>query len=276
MEKIPTFMLIGSGFIMPRHADAIHSVGGKILEIVNTAHYGHEWERKLIQSRAHYVSILTPNHLHAEIAARAIFENKTVLSEKPLGISSQEIARLIDEEKKGARIFTVLQLRHHPLVKKLKQQIDLAREYEVTLDISVYRDAAYYSGWKGNAAQSGGILFNLGSHYFDLITYLFGMPEKVTSVEGDEKTMQGILEGKNFHCDWRISTDAPRDDQKRIFRLNGHNCNFSSKDNLSYENLHYYVYKDLIEGKGALPSEVLPSTFLIESIYDAFKKRRTI
>lgn len=168
-------------------------------------------------------------------------------------------------------MFTVLQLRHHPLVKKLEREINPEEDHEITININVYRDPKYYSGWKGDKNRSGGILFNLGSHYFDLLVHLFGIPEKILAVEGTEKTMEGILEGKNFLCNWRISTGATQKDQQRIFQIDRQNYNFSSKDNLSYENLHRSVYEDFIQGKGVTPSEALPSTSLIENIYSAFK-----
>jgi len=35
MKNKPTFSLIGTGFIMPRHAEAIDFVGGTIIDVVN-------------------------------------------------------------------------------------------------------------------------------------------------------------------------------------------------------------------------------------------------
>ena len=45
--------------------------------------------------------------------------------------------------------------------------------------------------------------------------------------------------------------------------------NFSSKDNLSYENLHTFVYQDLMDKKGIISEEALKSIELVEKLYNA-------
>jgi predicted dehydrogenase len=64
---------------------------------------------------------------------------------------------------------------------------------EVEMDISVYRDDKYYSGWKGKRERSGGPLFNLGVHYFDLLLYIFGDAKNVSVSYLDEKTGKGNI-----------------------------------------------------------------------------------
>lgn len=44
MNKIPTFSLIGTGFIMPRHAEAIDFIGGKIIDVVNEYQGQNAWK----------------------------------------------------------------------------------------------------------------------------------------------------------------------------------------------------------------------------------------
>lgn len=272
MKKEPGFVLIGTGFIMPRHVEAINAIGGKIKDVVNTAYGEYLFEDVIKHTSAENVVILAPNHFHRAMVRNALYWGKSVLCEKPLGISTKEVEDIIELEKTSkGKVFTVLQLRHHPLVKRLEREIDPEDDHEITIYINVFRDQKYYSGWKGDDRKSGGILFNLGSHYFDLLVHLFGVPEKILAVEGTEKTMEGILEGKNFLCNWRISTDATQKEQQRVFQIDGQNYNFSSKDNLSYESLHRSVYEDFIQGKGIAPSEVLPATLLIENIYGIFK-----
>ncbi|MDP3956854.1 MAG: Gfo/Idh/MocA family oxidoreductase, partial [bacterium] len=164
-------------------------------------------------------------------------------------------------------IFSVLQLKYHPMVKELKEKLDPLKNHEVEMDISVYRDPPYYAGWKGTLTRSGGILFNLGIHYFDLLVHLFGTPTSVGDINYTPKTASGSFAGKNFTCNWRVSTDERRDNQRRVFKIDGVAYNFSSKDNLAYENLHRDVYRDLLEGKGITPAEALPAIELIENLY---------
>ena len=257
------FSLIGTGFIMPRHAQAIIEMGGEICDMVNDSQSETAWKKMIETTNADCIVILTPNDLHFEMAMKAIECGKIVLCEKPLTINLKEAKTL--EQKPN--VFSVLQLRHHPLVKKLKSEINKNNKYNIEMDISVYRDENYYKGWKGKEERSGGVLFNLGSHYFDLLLYLFGEAKSIRTNFINNKTGQGVIEGENYICNWKVSTDEKRDNQRRVFKINGVDYNFSSQDNLSYENLHRFVYEDLLEKKGITPSDAIPSIELIEKIY---------
>jgi len=261
------FSLIGSGFIMPRHAEAIYHVGGKIIDVVNTAHGNDEWMRAVENPDADCIVVLTPNDLHFPIAEAAASRGKIVLCEKPLSLTADHVMRLAGMEN----VFSVLQLRHHPLVETLRAGMREGDFYGIRMDISVYRDPGYYEGWKGNKARSGGILFNLGSHYFDLLLHLFGAPEQIIGTSGNDREMAGTIIGTNWACDWHLSTDTRRDEQRRVFTVNDVPYNFSSQDNLSYENLHRKVYEDLVQGKGVRPGDVLACTELISSLYAGAK-----
>ncbi|MCX6779486.1 MAG: Gfo/Idh/MocA family oxidoreductase [Candidatus Magasanikbacteria bacterium] len=139
------------------------------------------------------------------------------------------------------------------------------------MDISVYRDEKYYQSWKGQKERSGGVLFNLGIHYFDLLLYLFGQPRKIQTDFLDDQTGTGVIEGDNFICRWKVSTGERRDNQKRLFKINGVDYNFSSQDNLSYENLHRNVYQDLVKNVGITPKEASVSIKLVEDLYSSYK-----
>lgn len=260
------FSIIGTGFIFPSHIQAIRDIGGKIRDIVNDAHGQDTWKDMIKNTDADCIVVLTPNDLHFEMIMASIEQGKIVLCEKPLVIKSEHARILLEKPD----IFTVLQLRHHPLVKKLKSEINEKENYEINMDISVYRDENYYKSWKGQKERSGGVLFNLGIHYFDLLLYLFGKAKKIKTSFLDDKTGEGIIEGDNYICNWRLSTDEKRENQRRIFKINGKDYNFSSKDNLSFENLHVFVYQDLLNKKGILPGETLKSIELVEKIYKSY------
>jgi UDP-N-acetyl-2-amino-2-deoxyglucuronate dehydrogenase len=251
---------------MPRHVEAINQINGKIVDIINDFRSPDAWKEIVKKPEVDCIVVLTPNDLHFEIAKKAAEEGKIVLCEKPLAIRSEHVKELSVFKD----IYTVLQLRHHPEVREIKKIVSFNQNYEIKMDISVYRDSDYYKSWKGKKERSGGILFNLGVHYFDLLIYLFGAPIDFRTKEISEKNGEGIIKGNNYVCSWRISTNASRKEQKRIFEINGRNYNFSSKDNLSYENLHRFVYRDLLEGKGVTPDEAFRSINLIENLYDKY------
>jgi len=262
------FAIIGTGFIFRTHVQAITQIGGQIIDVVSKSNGEKAWKNLIEQTKADCIVILTPNDLHFEMVKFASERGKIVLSEKPLTIKSGEAKILVESQN----IFTVLQLRYHPFAKKLKLEIAKDKNYEIEMDISVHRDLEYYKTWKGIPERSGGVLFNLGIHYFDLLLYLFGKPIEVSTNFLNAKTGIGIIKGENYLCHWKVSTDAKQNTQRRVFKINGVNYNFSSKENLAYENLHYFVYKDLLRKKGVTPKEVLPSIELIEKLYASYKK----
>ena len=272
--KFMKFAIIGRGFIYNLHEEAISKIGGEIVDVVDESSGPNTWKEMVKNTDADCIVILAPNNLHFEMAKYSAENGKTVLCEKPLTIKSEE-ARILMEYPS---IFTVCQLRYHPLAKKIKLALyrnevsgagSEMKEGEsvIEMDISVHRDESYWKSWKGMSDRSGGILFNLGIHYFDLLLYLFGEPTEISTHSLTDRMAEGTIKGKNYLCNWRISAEAPQDGQRRIFKINGVNYGFSSK-----ENLHLHVYKDLLEKKGIIPEEALKSIELIEKINENFKK----
>lgn len=259
------FAIIGKGFIYPRHVQAIKSINGEIVEAISLEDGENAWKEMIKNTSADCIVVLTPNDLHYPMCKLALDCRKKVICEKPISITTKDCIDLQNYEN----IFVVLQLRHHPLAKELKENIKPENKYEIEMDISVYRDKKYYDSWKGQTARSGGVLFNLGSHYFDMLLYLFGDVKKISDVKINDKTGSGILEGDNYICRFKVSTDEPQTSQRRVFKINGKDYNFSSQDNLSYEDLHKFVYQDFVEGKGITPKEALKSIELIEKIYQS-------
>jgi len=259
------FSIIGTGFIMPRHVDAINKVGGKIRNIVNDAYNDKDWETMVEKTDADYIVILTPNDLHFEMILKSLEQGKKVLCEKPLVVNYSHAKELVKLDENN--IFTVLQLRYHPLVNKMKSEIGEGK-HDIEIDISVYRDQKYHNGWKGRRERSGGICFNLGIHYFDTFLCLFGKPEKTTTSLLADRVAEGTMESDNYNCRWRVSTNEKRETQRRLFKIDGKEYNFSSQDNLSYENLHHFVYRDLLKGKGLSSAEALKSIELVEALYN--------
>ncbi len=252
------FGIIGTGFIFRKHVQAIYETDGKIVDVVDSSHGSEAWREIIQNPEVECVVILAPNDLHFAMTKFSAEKNKMVLCEKPLVLSSAE-AKILTQKP---NIFTVCQLRYHPLVKKLKSEIRKDKKYEIEIDISVHRDEDYWKTWKGEAQRTGGILFNIGIHYFDLLLHLFGKAQRILTQSLTEKTGSGVIEGENFICRWQISAEVPKETQRRVFKINGVPYDFSSK-----ENLHAYVYQDLLNKKGVTPEDALPSIELIEKIY---------
>jgi len=252
------FAIIGKGFIYNLHAEAVAKIGGEIADVIDESDGGDAWKEIVKKTKADCIVILAPNHLHFKMAKFSAENGKIILCEKPLALKSEQIKALAEY----SNIFTVYQLRYHPLVKKLKSEIKEDKNYQIEMNISVHRDEDYWKGWKGIEEKSGGIFVNLGIHYFDLLLYLFGEPTKISNQLLTARIGQGNISGENYSCNWKIDTEAEKDAQCRLFEINGVNYDFWSKDNL-----HFYVYKDLLEKKGITPGEAIKSIELIEKIY---------
>lgn len=263
---------MGLGYISPRHFDAIEHVGGKVLITCDLD------KGKAKEGIPHYtqfefmaadpawdkvdtVVICTPNDTHLKIAEWAIKKGRKVICEKPLAIESKELVRFA-----GVRdIFCVLQLRHHKVMEELKK---ISVE-EMELHVAVKRDKSYWEGWKGKEERSGGILFNIGVHYFDALLELLGDNcHEVTKEIRTRKKIAGSMRFFNVPKPVRFSVSVDHDDdvQDRYLLVNGTKYRFSDKDNLSQEDLHRKVYEEFMEGRGVRPGDLIPLTRFVEKL----------
>lgn len=270
----PKFALIGNGFVAKRHVDAIKHVDGELVAIVDIdkekridgiplyTYYKFLSADKTWDDITH-ISICTPNYLHAEMSRWFLERGKTVLCEKPLGLSVSEIESLEKYEK----LFTVLQLRHHPIMDEMKKYIE-SGVTDVSLHIKVKRPPTFWTGWQGNDLKSGGILFILGIHYFDALMNLFGDVVSVKKTTHLPNLVVGsvLLSKFDKEIPFTIAIDDTDVDQDRYIMIDGNKYRFSNKDNLSMEGLHDNVYRDLMNGTGVKPLDLVGVTKLIELI----------
>ena len=254
------FAVIGLGFIANRHIAAIERTGNKVIWTCDPDEskrkdypFVKNWRDLLEVKEIDAVSICTPNDLHYEIAKSFAEKGKKVLCEKPLTISS--------EDKLPDNVFTVLQLRHHPDLNKIKIGKSLH------LFVQVKRDDSYWYSWKGDEKRSGGILFNLGIHYFDILIHLLGNDYEVLKSRHNACSASGIIKFKDTIATYKIQISKTDKGQARYIESGGSRTNFSDKDNLSYEDLHVKVYEDFIINKGVKPEEANKSIKLVEKLY---------
>ena len=271
-KQKPTFAVIGLGFIADRHIASIAQVGGELVMAcdidadkehkANGAAFFTNWEdmykTPFFQEGVDYVVICTPNYLHSAMATVAAGLGKTVLVEKPLALELKDVFAM--RRHFPENIFNVVQLRDHPDIKKLHRKRKHLTEAEFIVDI--HRGDWYFDTWKGNDAESGGLLFNIGVHYFDLLIHFFGKPTGHKLFYSMPKKAEGEVHFKNANAKWKLSIDASQDNQRRSFMVNGQTINLTNH----IETLHVEVYKKLLAGKGVPISEVVPVIKLISSL----------
>ena len=93
------FSLTSTGFIMPTHIDAIMQTGGGITGL---------------NTKEDCVVVNSPNYLHYRHIKEYL--DTIILCEKPLVINSEQARELAEYDN----IYTVLQLRYHPLLKEIE------------------------------------------------------------------------------------------------------------------------------------------------------------
>ena len=80
-----------------------------------------------------YLSV-SPNYLHDSHIRLSLRNNCNVICEKPLVLKSEHLNMLSELEKRyDKRIYTILQLRHHPVIMKMKQELTNNIKHKVTL-----------------------------------------------------------------------------------------------------------------------------------------------
>ncbi len=274
------FALIGSaGYIADRHMKAIKETGnvlicatdrfdvmGRIdsffpdaeffLEIENLDKYMDDLRRD--GNPIDYVSICTPNYMHPSHIRFALRNGANAICEKPLVIFPEDMRIIKDiEAETGRRVFTVLQLRYHPAILALKREIEAAGSqiHEIDLSYITTRGKWYSKSWKGDVLKSGGIATNIGIHFFDMITWIFGgVKENIVHFYGPDKAA-GFLQLEKARVRWFLSldyNDLPIQATSRGMRtyrsitVNGKEIEFSG----GFTDLHTITYQNILNGNG--------------------------
>jgi UDP-N-acetyl-2-amino-2-deoxyglucuronate dehydrogenase len=154
-----------------------------------------EWSRKnnvtayydlddmLTREPLDLVSVNAPNGLHPSLAAKVAERGIHVLCEKPLAMRLKDADALIDLcDRKGVRLFSVLQNRFNSTNQLLKRAVDhgrFGRLLTVNVTMRWHRDLKYYlddDGWRSRHDLAGGAFTNQAIHYVDIMQWLVGAP----------------------------------------------------------------------------------------------------
>jgi UDP-N-acetyl-2-amino-2-deoxyglucuronate dehydrogenase len=291
------FALIGAaGYIAPRHLQAIKDTGNNLVAALDKfdsvgimdSYFPHadfftEFERfdrhidklKRIGQKIDYVSICSPNYLHDSHIRFALRHHADAICEKPLVLNPWNVDALSDIEKEtGKRVYTILQLRLHPNIIQLKEEVEAApadKIFDVNLNYITSRGKWYHHSWKGDEMKSGGIATNIGIHFFDMLLWVFGglKEMKINSYENDKAS--GYLELKKARVNWMLSineNDVPAEAKskgKRTFRslkMNGNEIEFSD----GFTELHTKSYAEILAGHGFGLEDARPSIELAHQI----------
>lgn len=296
------FALIGAaGYVAPRHMKAIKETGQNLVAAVDPddsvgiidsyfpdAAFFTEFERfdrhsEMLrragkESRIHYVSICSPNYLHDAHIRFAMREGAHAICEKPLVLNpwNAEALQTIEAEA-GCKVNTVLQLRLHPSIIELKRKIEktgVKKKYDIELTYITPRGKWYNYSWKGNILKSGGVATNIGIHFFDMLTWIFGNERKNILHLSEFNKASGVLELEKANVKWFLSIDrndlpsnliSDKPITYRSVKVNGEEFEFSE----GFTDLHTASYSEILKGNGFGIEEALPSLEITFNIRNA-------
>ncbi|HIL34692.1 MAG TPA: Gfo/Idh/MocA family oxidoreductase [Nitrospiria bacterium] len=294
------FALIGAaGYIAPRHMKAIKETGNNLVAALDRndsvgimdryfpeADFFTEFERfdrhiDLLNrqgDKIYCVSIVSPNYLHDSHIRYALRSGAHAICEKPLVVNPWNIESLKElEQDTGKSVFSILQLRLHPSIVALKASVvsELSKNpkkvFDVDLTYLTSRGHWYFSSWKGDEKKSGGIVANLGVHFFDMLSWVFGdLKRNIVHILQDN-VASGFLEFQHARVRWFLSLkyEYIPDDLKalgkrtyRAITVDGEEVEFSN----GFSDLHTASYQHILSGQGFGLEDALPSVELVHLI----------
>lgn len=295
------FALIGaSGYIAPRHLKAIKDTDNNLLAALDrfdsvgimdsyfpNADFFVEPERfdRHIEKLKHdknieldYISICTPNYLHDSHIRMALRRGADAICEKPLVLNSRNLDALAKMEKEsGQKVWNILQLRMHKSIIDLKKKVDAAPKdkiFDIDLTYLTSRGNWYYTSWKGDKSKSGGIATNIGVHFYDMLSWIFGdVKENIVHLQTHDRS-SGYLEFERARVRWFLSINydaLPREIKEkgqttyRSITIEGEELEFSG----GFTDLHSKVYKGLISGNGFGIEDSRSAIEIVENIRES-------
>ncbi|MCR5037237.1 MAG: Gfo/Idh/MocA family oxidoreductase [Bacteroidales bacterium] len=290
------FAIIGvGGYIAPRHLKAIKDTGNNLVSAYDLSDsvgildsyfpnvaFFNEFElfdrhnTRLLESgkTIDYVSVCTPNYLHDAHTRYGLRLGADVICEKPMVLNPWNIDALEKvEQNTGHKAYTILQLRLHDSIVALKKKIDEGPKdkiYDVDLTYITARGNWYYTSWKGNINKSGGVATNIGIHFYDMLSWIFGPVTKNVVHVMTHDRVAGYMEMKKARVRYFLSINADTlpanavQGEKRTYRtimIDGSEFEFS----VGFNELHTKSYEKILAGEGFRISE---ARNCIEIVYD--------
>lgn len=141
----------------------------------------HRDYRELIEDEGvEAVAVCVPPKLHAEVALAALAAGKDIFIEKPLALSLAECDLLSERAANaaGVKVLVGFNMRWHRLAREAREMVRRGELGEVKLVRTVFtsgiRLGGEFADWRRQRETGGGVLFELGTHHFDLLRFLIG------------------------------------------------------------------------------------------------------
>jgi predicted dehydrogenase len=273
----------------------------------------YELEEALARTSANAVYLATPVFLHAPQAALVLGSGRHVLVEKPLGINAADAGQAVDAARgKDLRAGCAYFRRSWPRYAHAKEMLDKGEFGRIVLVRMTYfswfnpgrNDPRYWRVVKSKSG--GGVLSDMGSHMFDVLIGLLGMPTRVFAdtqtlvqpyeVEDSAAVLMKLASGAqvvaSFHWNsktWAhefeiIGTEAkvkwfPYDSGK-VFKTVGPET--EELDLPNPDNVHLPLVEDFVRAvkngsDSIVPlAEALKTNILLDAVYESARRGKEI
>lgn len=284
-----------AGYVAPRHLKAIHDTGNDLVASTDPhdsvgildsffpeSAFFTEFERfdrhlEMLRREGKgidYLSVCSPNYLHDAHIRLALRLGADAICEKPLVLNPWNLDALEElETETGKKVHTILQLRVHPSLLKLREQLQKngQKRHSVRLTYVTSRGPWYKYSWKGAEDKSGGVITNIGIHFFDMLMWLFGDVDKSKVFNRNSDRAEGELELNKADVTWLLSinpSDLPfkaepgKRTTYRSITVDGREIEFSG----GFTDLHTRVYEETLAGRGFGLDDARPSIELVHKL----------
>ncbi|MBD1372176.1 Gfo/Idh/MocA family oxidoreductase [Hazenella sp. IB182357] len=191
--------IVGCGHIAKKHVDAIHAAEGATLvavcdtneerlkEFTSDTVIGYTDLTDILEADVDVVCICTPSGLHAKLTIQVAQAKKHVVVEKPMALTLEDADAMIDAcEENGVKLAVVHPNRFRPAIQALRSQLDenaFGKIGHANATVRWNRNQAYYdqAPWRGTKEMDGGVLMNQAIHNMDLMLWMMGDVETVSS-----------------------------------------------------------------------------------------------
>ena len=165
----------------------------------------------------------------------------------------------------------------HPSIIALKKKIEAGPKdkiYDVDLTYLTSRGNWYYTSWKGDVSKSGGIATNIGVHFYDMLSWIFGSVKKNDVHVHSHDRASGYLEFDRARVRWFLSINydvlpeeikAKGQRTYRSITIEGEELEFSG----GFTDLHTRVYEGILNGKGYGLKDVRQAIEIVHDIRTA-------
>lgn len=196
--------------------------------------------------------VCTPPYVHASISINCLRSGKNVVCEKPMAASLEECDAMIKARDESGKLLSIIaQNRFRKGIRDLKLLLESGIAGPVRhaqVDSFWWRGHCYYDlWWRGTwEKEGGGCTLNHAVHHIDMLCWMMGLPDKVTSVLANtahdnaevEDLSVSILQYPNALAQLTASVVHHGEEQKLIFQCEKAKISapFSCKASLALSN----------------------------------------